>query len=211
VELERLPQELAAADVVISCTGATDLVITADMLAGTDGRPVFLLDLALPHDVDPAVRALPGVTLVDLETLQNSRIGEGDGDGGRMAAIATARRIVAEEVSGYLDAMRAARVTPTVIALRTKAADVVDAEINRLMSRVPGMEDRVREEVTQTVRRVVDKLLHEPTVRVKQLAASSCGDQYAQALRELFNLDPQVPDAITRAQLDTGGEKGDAG
>src|SRR5690606_8014203 len=110
VELERLPQELAAADVVISCTGATDLVITADMLAGTDGRPVFLLDLALPHDVDPAVRALPGVTLVDLETLQNSRIGEGDGDGGRMAAIATARRIVAEEVSGYLDAMRAARV-----------------------------------------------------------------------------------------------------
>ncbi|MFD0890438.1 glutamyl-tRNA reductase, partial [Streptosporangium algeriense] len=87
---------------------------------------------------------------------------------------------------------------PTVVALRSKAADVVEAELGRLASRVPGLDGRVRDEVAQTVRRVVDKLLHEPTVRVKQLAESPAGDHYAEALRELFNLDPKVPDAVRR-------------
>ncbi|GAA5074990.1 glutamyl-tRNA reductase [Thermocatellispora tengchongensis] len=209
VALDDLTAELAAADIVISCTGAGNLVVTADMVAPRSDRPVFLLDLALPHDVDPAVRAVPGVTLVDLESMQDSGLGQDgeDGDGGRAAAIAAARRIVVEEVGGYLEAVRAARVTPTVIALRTKASEVMEAELGRLMSRVPEMDGRTREEVTQTIRRVVDKLLHEPTVRVKQLAASSSGDHYAEALRELFNLDPQVPEAIRR----TSEIPGDAG
>ncbi|GLW08873.1 glutamyl-tRNA reductase [Microtetraspora sp. NBRC 13810] len=208
VELDELPHELAEADLVISCTGGGRLLITPETLEARGGAPIFLLDLALPHDVDPAVRALPGVTLVDLESMQDAGLGDetgegaggAAGDGGRAVAIAEARRIVGEEVTGHLDAARAARVTPTVIALRTKAADVVDAEIGRLMSRVPELDGRTREEVTQTVRRVVDKLLHEPTVRVKQLAASSSGDHYAEALRELFNLDPKVPEAVRRTE-----------
>ncbi|GAA2998135.1 glutamyl-tRNA reductase [Streptosporangium longisporum] len=190
-----LPAELAEADLVISCTGATDVVLTADMVTP---REMFLLDLALPHDVDPAVRRLPGVTLVGLETMQESEAGTGDE--GHAEAIAAVRAIVTQEVDAYLSAERAARVTPTVVALRSKAAQVVEAELGRLVSRVPELDGRARDEVAQTVRRVVDKLLHEPTVRVKQLAESPAGDHYAEALRELFNLDPKVPEAVRRIE-----------
>jgi glutamyl-tRNA reductase len=197
-EFGELTAELAQADLVISCTGATDVVITADMVTP---RKMFLLDLALPHDVDPAVRRLPGVTLVDLESMQDGAIVAVIDDGGRAEAVTAVREIVADEVAAYLSAERAARVTPTVIALRSKAAQVVEAELGRLVARVPEVEGRVRDEVTQTVRRVVDKLLHEPTVRVKQLAESPAGDHYAEALRELFNLDPKMPDAVRRVEM----------
>lgn len=191
VELSAVPRELADADLVITCTGAGHHLVTPQMIKGR----VFLLDLALPHDVDPAVRELPGVTLVDLETIQRSGIGSRGGD-----AVDAVRALVAEELDAFLSAERAARVTPTVVALRSKAADVVESELGRLLMRVPDLDGKVRAEVTQTVQRVVDKLLHEPTVRVKQLAASPAGDHYAEALRELFDLDPKVPESVREVE-----------
>ncbi|MEU5859657.1 glutamyl-tRNA reductase [Nonomuraea sp. NPDC047529] len=187
-----VPEELAGADVVITCTGAGRHVITPDMLT----RGAFLLDLALPHDIDPAVREVPGITLVDLETIQESGIGSHGGD-----AVESVRALVAEELNTYLDAARAARVTPTVVALRSKAAGVVESELGRLMMRMPDLDDKARDEVAMTVQRVVDKLLHEPTVRVKQLAAGPGGDHYAEALRELFDLDPKMPAAVREVEL----------
>ncbi|MBE1589435.1 glutamyl-tRNA reductase [Nonomuraea angiospora] len=184
--------ELAEADIVITCTGAGRHVITPGMLS----RPAFLLDLALPHDIDPGVRAVPGVTLVDLETIQESGIGSRGGD-----AVESVRALVAEELRAYLDAERAARVTPTVVALRSKAASVVESELGRLLMRVPDLDEKARDEVAMTVQRVVDKLLHEPTVRVKQLATCPGGDHYAEALRELFNLDPKMPEAVREVEL----------
>ena len=89
-----------------------------------------------------------------------------------------------------------AEVTPTVAALRQRAADVVEAELLRLESRLPDLEDPQRDEVARTVRRVVDKLLHAPTVRVKQLASTPGGDTYAEALRELFALEPGAAQAV---------------
>ena len=94
-----------------------------------------------------------------------------------------------------------AEVTPTVTALRQRAADVVEAELLRLDNRLPGLEATQRDEVARTVRRVVDKLLHAPTVRVKQLASAPGGDSYAEALRELFELDPQAVDAVAGSEL----------
>jgi len=206
VEFGAVAGELAGADLVVSCTGAGRLVITTDMVAAAvrdraSERPLFLLDLALPHDIDPAVRLLPGVTLVDLESMQEAGVGSAGRDGGRRAAIEAAERIVGAEVTAFLEAERAAKVTPTVVALRSKAAGVVEAELGRLATRLPELDERQRDEVAQTVRRVVDKLLHEPTVRVKRLAASPGGDHYAQALRELFNLDPKAPEAVSRAEV----------
>lgn len=192
VEFRAVREELADADVVISCTGAGRHVITPDMLTGD----TFLLDLALPHDIDPAVRAVPGVTLVDLETIKESGIGSRGGD-----AVESVRGLVAEELNAYLDAARAARVTPTVVALRSKAAGVVESELGRLMMRMPDLDEKARDEVAMTVQRVVDKLLHEPTVRVKQLATSPGGDHYAEALRELFDLDPKMPAAVREVEL----------
>ncbi|NUP80388.1 MAG: glutamyl-tRNA reductase [Nonomuraea sp.] len=192
VEFRAVREELAGADLVITCTGAGRHIITPDMLT----RGAFLLDLALPHDIDPAVRAVPGVTLVDLETIQESGIGSRGGD-----AVESVRGLVAEELNAYLDAARAARVTPTVVALRSKAAGVVESELGRLMMRMPDLDEKARDEVAMTVQRVVDKLLHEPTVRVKQLATSPGGDHYAEALRELFDLDPKMPAAVREVEL----------
>jgi glutamyl-tRNA reductase len=199
-----LPAAIAAADLVISCTGAANLVITEaivrEVLAGRrPGHELVLLDLAMPRDVAPAVGDLPGARVIGMDELR--------GTGGSVGAdeVAAVRAIVEEEFAAYGSAVRAARVTPTVVALRTKAATVVDAELTRLAGRLSdeGVSGRALEEMAQTVRRVVDKLLHAPTVRVKELASSPDGEEYAAALRVLFDLDPRTVDAVTRAELES--------
>jgi glutamyl-tRNA reductase len=185
VGFDAVPAELAAADIVIACTGAPDPVVTASMVAAVP-RPLVICDLALPRDVEPAVRELPGVTLVDLEDLAERLRSTESG-----SSVDAARALVAEEVRRHLAAQRSAAVTPMVTALRRGAAEVVDAELLRLDTRLPGLTDEVRAELSHTVHRVVDKLLHAPTVRIKQLAEGPSGSSYAEALRELFALDPQ--------------------
>lgn len=163
---------------------------------------LFLLDLAMPRDIDAAVHRLGGVRLVDIESLA-----EASADAPMAADVDQVRRIVADEVAAFGAALRAAHITPTVVALRTMAADVVAGEIARLDGRLPGLDDKQRSEITQTVRRVVDKLLHAPTVRVKQLAAEPGGAGYADALRTLFDLDPETVAAVSRAEDSTTDEK----
>lgn len=161
-----------------------------------DGTAVrlALLDLAMPRDIDAAVHRVPGVRLVDIESLA-----ETSADAPMAADVEAVRAIVAAEVAAFGAAQRAAHITPTVVALRAMAAEVVAMEVARLDGRVPDLDDRQRAEVTQTVRRVVDKLLHAPTVRVKQLASEPGGAGYAEALRELFDLDPQTVASVSRA------------
>jgi glutamyl-tRNA reductase len=198
VSLAELPAALAQADLLISCTGATGLVVHHDSITAAmavrDGRPIVLLDVALPRDVDPGVREVPGVTLVDLEAIAEASVGAEDVD--------AVRAIVAEEVLAYRGLQIEAQLAPTVAALRSKAAEVVAAELSRLDGRVPELTEQAREEVARTVRRVVEKLLHSPTVRVKELATEPNGHGYAEALRELFDLDPATVAAVTGA--DTG-------
>ncbi|MFD9623894.1 glutamyl-tRNA reductase [Streptomyces virginiae] len=153
-----------------------------------------LLDLAMPRDIDAAVHRIPGVRLVDIESLA-----EASADAPMAADVDAVRGIVAQEVAAFGAAQRAAHITPTVVALRAMAAEVVAMEVARLDGRVPDLDERQRSEVTQTVRRVVDKLLHAPTVRVKQLASEPGGAGYAEALRELFDLDPQTVASVSRA------------
>lgn len=198
LELSRLTEAMAAADVVITCTGAVGAVVTlADahraLVDGHRGamRPLVFCDLGLPRDVEPAVAGLPAVTVIDIETLQRDPAAGAAADD-----TAAARTIVAEELAKYLAGQRMAEVTPTVAALRQRAAEVVEAELLRLDSRLPGLADPERDEVARTVRRVVDKLLHAPTVRVKQLASTPGGDTYAEALRELFELKPGAAQAV---------------
>ena len=114
--------------------------------------------------------------------------------------VAEVRRIVTDEVAAFLAARRSASVTPTVVALRSMATSVVDAEMDRLDHRLPGLDPEARDEVLRTVRRVADKLLHEPTVRVAELANEDGAVSYAAALAELFALDPEAVDAVTRPE-----------
>jgi glutamyl-tRNA reductase len=193
-QLARLPEELAAAHVLVTCTGASGLVVGTDVVAGAmaarSGRPLVVVDLALPRDVDPEVAALPGVHVVDLALLQGERAAGTAGSTATVAAddVAAARALIAAEADLLRAERQAAEVAPTVSALRSQAAGVVDAELLRLSSRLPDLDARARAEVARTVHRVVDKLLHEPTVRVKELAGAPDGTDYAGALRALFGL-----------------------
>ena len=194
VPLSDLAAAVELADLVVACTGAQDAVFLAGHVPARAGRPLVVCDLGLPKDVDPAVAELADVTVVDLETIQRRMRDAGAPTTERQTA--KANGIVLDEVREYLAGQRSAEVTPTVTALRRRAAEVVDAELLRLDNRLPELDSQVREEVGRTVRRVVDKLLHAPTVRVKQLAAETADTDYANALRELFCLDPQAPAAV---------------
>lgn len=194
--LDALHAEVARAQVVVSCTGATGLVLPAEAFAGRgEDVPVLVADLALPHDVDPAAADLPGVTLVTLADLTTHL--EGTPAGAEVEAV---RGIVEDEVNAFLRARRQASVTPTVVALRSMATSVVEAELARLDTRLPDLDDRTRAEVLQTLRRVADKLVHQPTVRVRELANETGAVSYAAALAELFALDPEAVTAVTRPE-----------
>jgi glutamyl-tRNA reductase len=207
-DLADLPAEIAAADVLVTCTGARGIVIGTEVVtramrsrigAARPDRPLVVIDLALPRDVDPGVAAVPGVHVVDLALLQGERNGallqgERGADGHSSASpvaaddVAAAHALIEAETALLRAERQAAAVAPTVSALRSQAAEVVDAELLRLSTRVPDLDARARAEVARTVRRVVDKLLHEPTVRVKELASAPGGVDYADALRALFGL-----------------------
>lgn len=207
IELSRLSRALVDVDVVVSCTGAAEVVLSADMVEAAvrerGGRPLRVLDVALPRDVDLAVHALPGVVAADLATLASRH---------DLAAaaedVAAVRAIVADELAAFAGARRQAQVAPTVVALRAMADAVVASELARMGSRLPDLDARALEEITKTVRRVVDKLLHAPTVRIKELAAEPGGASYESALRELFALDPRSVEAVVRPTLEL--DEGDA-
>ncbi|MGI8434672.1 MAG: glutamyl-tRNA reductase [Nocardioidaceae bacterium] len=196
IPLARIDHALAEVDLLISCTGAAGTVVSVELVQTAlatrlQDTALVVLDLALPHDVEPAVATLPGVTLVALQTLAESA-----NDRASQADVAAAQRLVAEEVAAFVAAKDAARVTPTVVALRSMATAVVASELERLWTRQGDLTGAQRDEITQTVRRVADKLLHEPTVRVKELAGRSPEASYAEALAELFALDPAAVNAV---------------
>lgn len=196
IGLDGLEEHLREVDLVVTSTGAAGTVLPFDLVeraigAARPARPLVLLDLAVPRDVDPEVATLPGVTHIDLDVLGAQLAGTAtDSD------VTSARGIVAAQVAEYLAERRSWHVTPTVAALRARAAEVVESELRRLDGRLTDLEPSERAEIARTVRRVVDKLLHAPTVRVKELAARPDGYSYARALRELFELDPAATRAV---------------
>lgn len=189
VSWDRLPGLISEADIVISCTGAVGHIVVPQLLGrdGSHARPAVLIDLALPRDVDPACAQLDGVTVLTLDEL-----------GARTAAQAPAhdslrvvQELVTAEVAEFVVLRRAAAVGPTVAALRARAAGVVDTEMNRLTHRL-DLDEAQTAAVHQTLHRVAEKILHSPTVRIKQLVGEEPGQgqDYAALMRTLFDLDP---------------------
>jgi len=192
---------LQNADVLISCTGAGAVVFDGARIERTMGdRHVTLVDLAVPHDIDQFVGNLDNVHLIDIATLAEVLAGT------EIAAdVAAVRTIVSDEVAAFLAARNASQVTPAVVALRTMATDVVAAEFERLQSRHHDLDDDLAADIRKTMRRIADKLIHNPTVRVQELAAGPDGLSYANALADLFSLDQAAVEAVTRIN-DVGGD-----
>lgn len=195
VRWESLDVELAAADVLITCTGATGVVFDTERVrrATADGRALTVIDMALPRDVAHDVRSLPNVTVIDLEVLAAQAPEDSVAED-----VEQVRHIVESEVGTFLAGRQQAKVTPTVVALRSMATEVVSAETARLESRLSGLDEAQLDEVRRAMRRVAEKLIHQPTVRVKELVEGPENLTYADALAHLFQLDPAAVDAVTR-------------
>lgn len=185
--MDELDKALAEADIVLASTGAVGAVVSlpraADALVARAGRPQLYVDLALPHDVALEVGSLTGVRRLGLDEL-----GASLADTALAPSVAEATRLVAAEVADFLAARAADLVGPTVAALREQAAAVVSGELGRLRRRTPDLGDAQRAEVERTVHRIVEKILHTPTRRVRELAGEGNGASYAAALSDLFDL-----------------------
>jgi glutamyl-tRNA reductase len=189
---------LADADVIISCVGAAGIVLDSDLLAVSSANgPLTVLDLALPRDVSRDAAKLPGVTVIDLAVLAQRPGTEAADDD-----VSAVRAIVEDEVRTFLAAKASSRVTPTVVALRSMATSVVETEAERLATRMPDLRADEIAEVRRSLQRIADKLIHAPTVRVQELIDGPAGLTYAEALTDLFALDPAAVEAVTRV----GGE-----
>jgi len=181
--------DLSTVDLVVSATTSRGYVIAPAEVA----QPVTIVDLAVPRDVDPAVAELPGVRLIDLELL-----GAALRDFGGLAADrAAVEAIVATEVEGFRTWLRGLDLAPTLAALRGRADQLVETELRRLAHRRPDLTAEQRADVAHTLHRLVQRLLHQPTVRVRELAAGPGGDRYPELLRELFDLDVPSSGALT--------------
>jgi glutamyl-tRNA reductase len=184
-DLDALPSAVEQADLLVSATGAAGIVVPASVLAGR-GRPLFVLDLAVPRDVEPSAAELPWVTLVDIDDLGQVLAAR---EAETAAEIERARAIVAEELHRFDLRRRAERLAPLLQALRERGEAVVAAELERFGSDLSALGPQERAAVEALARGVVAKLLHEPIVRLKELSAPGSEAAHARSLAELFGLE----------------------
>jgi len=190
--LERIEDELARADVVVSSTSSPDVVLHRDQveraLRARRGRPLFLIDLAVPRDLDPAINELDGCYLYDIDDLEAV---VAESLGARRREAATAERIVAEEAEQFRTWQASLDVVPAIASLRARAEEIRQGELAKAEARLGDLSDAERRAVESVTAQIVNKLLHLPTIRMKEAAAAADGVVYADAVRHLFGLEDE--------------------
>jgi glutamyl-tRNA reductase len=190
VRFEELPEQLAAADIVVSATNSPHHIVERDglehVMESRDGRPLLLVDIAVPRDIEPECREIPGVTLHDLDDVQ--QIVERNA-GGREAEARRAEPILAAELDRFERWLASLAVVPTVAALRGRADEIVERVLAENEGRWENLSEADRERLGAMARAIASRLLHEPTLRMKRSAGDESAYAYVSALRELFGLD----------------------
>lgn len=193
IRLEEFPRYLAEADILICSTGAPHYVITEKQVGQAirrrQNRPIFLMDISVPRNIDPRVNRIDNVFLYDIDDLQlivNANLGE------RQREALKAEEIVSEELWAVDRWLKSLEVVPTITALRTKAEEIRRAEVNKFMSKLSELTPEEQEMVEGLATSIVNKLLHSPLVALKDEAHSSHGAMYVEAVRRLFNLDKDL-------------------
>ena len=188
--LEDLVESLADADVVVASTSSREIVVGADAveraLARRPARPLFLVDIAVPRDVDPAARGLTGCFLYDVDALEEGMAGEA---ASRRGELQRAEAIVDEEAEAFGAWLQTLEVVPAIASLRALAEDIRAAELERAEAQLGSLSPAERRAVESVTAQIVGKLLHAPTVRLKEAAAAGDGAEYAEAVRHLFGID----------------------
>jgi len=189
VELNELPKHLAEIDVLLTSTGASSVILEHgdlnDVMRERLDRELLIVDIAVPRDVDPAAGEIDGVTLLDMDDL---RAFAEEGIQARRREITGVQAIIDDELDSYVDESTARSVAPLVVGLRDRVTGITESEFSRFASKLEGLDENQRKVVESLVTGVVGKLLHEPTVRMKDAAGTARGERLAEALRDLFNL-----------------------
>lgn len=186
VPLDELEAAIARADVVISCTASREPLVSPTLLDGRAGRPLVLVDLAVPRDIDPAVASLEGCTLFDIDDLERAAAA---GRATRAGELARAQAIAEEEADRFGEWQRAVDVMPAIVSLRRRAWEIRSSELRRAERKLDRLAPRERRLVESLTAQILGKLLHEPTVRMK--SAGPAGAAYAGAVQHLFALREQ--------------------
>ncbi|MFZ9018529.1 MAG: hypothetical protein ACO23O_16240, partial [Ilumatobacteraceae bacterium] len=189
VGLDHVPDALVAVEMLVTTTGAQDIILDhvdiADVIGRRAGRELVIVDVAVPRDVDPAAADLDGDTLLDMDDIgafvDQQMVT-------RTRVIGNVETIVDEEVARFQAVTSAREVAPLVSQLRSRGSEIADAELSRFAAKFADLEDAEREAVEALARGIVNKLLHEPTVRLKDAAGRARGDRLAESLRDLFDL-----------------------
>lgn len=204
VRFDELYHWIEKSDIVISCTAATHYVIHADEMARVmekrNGAKIFLIDIAVPRDIEPAVGDLPGVTLSDIDKLQNvvdANLSE------RREMAVQVEKIIEEEVEGFVRRQAAQSVVPTIVALKKLGDEIKQKELRRALNRLGELSDRERKVITSMANSIVNQLLHEPVRSLKDLSLSSKGQLYSEAIQDLFGLDvpAELPAAVVKGKI----------
>jgi glutamyl-tRNA reductase len=190
VPVSRLPTHLTGVDLMLTSTGAQALMLDhaelVPVMAARPDRPLLIVDIAVPRDVDPTVADIDGVTLLDMDDLRDfAELGVAE----RRREVAKVEAVLNDELERYLGATSAREVAPVIVALRDRAEAVRLAEVERLRSRLDDLDPRQADAVEAVTRGLVAKLLHQPTVVLKDAAGSPRGDRLVAALRELFEIE----------------------
>jgi glutamyl-tRNA reductase len=190
VRLLDVPTALVEADVLLSSTGAAAPLLGVDDIAGIVAqradRPLLIVDIAVPRDVDPSVGGIDGVTLLDMDDL---RAFADAGTEARRREVGAVQDILDEELERYLGATSAREVAPMIVALRERAEEVRRAELDRFRRRLDGLDEAQLEAIEGLTRGIIGKLLHEPSIALKEAAGSPRGDRLVASLRDLFALE----------------------
>ncbi len=189
LHLAELDQGLRQVDLLLTSTGASSLIVEHGDLeaavAARAGRPLLIVDVAVPRDVDPAAGDLDGVTLLDMDDL---RAFAESGVAERRREVAAVRTIIDDEVQRFVAVASAREVAPLVASLHTLGEQVRAGELERFAGRLGELDERQRELLDALTKGIVAKLLHEPTVGLKDAAGTPKGERLAEALRDLFDL-----------------------
>lgn len=198
IRYDLLSSQLERADIIIGCTAAPHFVVTAGQVhqavAARGGRPLFFLDIAVPRDIDPSVRKIPGVVLYDIDDLEHVVLEHMDE---RKKAAAAAEEMIKEAVGEFLRWLSSLSVVPTIKALRAKGEAIKEAELRRYLNRLGKLDARSEKLIRALAHSLMNKFLHTPIVRLKEYAGTHEGHLYSQVLENLFDLEVECDESRT--------------
>jgi glutamyl-tRNA reductase len=192
--IDRLPEILLIADVIIASTAAPHTVLNCPAVVNAmtrrPDRPLFIVDIALPRDVEPGIGDLPGVHLYNIDDLQ-AQVNENLLM--RAGEVPKVEQIIAAETEAFMEWYRSRSVVPTITAFRTEFETIKELELERTLKRLNHLDEDDQELVAELAHRLVNKFLHRPTVQLKQAAAQGDGTAITHSLHELFELELKRP------------------